>query len=750
LFEIVEILLNIPKSLFSQREDLKGIIKTIFENSKEHNSIELKITDNLSKDSKLIISLIDERLGESDKKFHQKYIDKDIKFLFYYFQDVELDIDEIDDKVFERIEFKDSIARNKKICNNFKDLNDIKNSLEVNLKEAIFDIINKTNYSKINPSVTNQSKGDRFYEIDNNLRRIDNFLRRGKRVSLINGLGGVGKTTLAIEYAKSAIENEIYDYLIWFDVENGIDSEIKNFAIKFLLSDMEDGKQDFTYYEFKFNQFLEQYPNSLIILDNYEDSAEFEGKLKKFLDKFPSTDIIITSRQNISKKFNISSMELNIFQNIDDALEMFILNSTRDYSFDEKQTIKQIINYLGNLPLALEITANFLSDNNMEVEEYLKALKSEGLKLFDKISDYTPKNHLEGLIATLKINSKISKNANSLKLLKSFALFAPEPINKDVIEKYLIKELNISEFDKVVSLKDLEKFSYIKVTDDYYSMHRLLQESIINDFFQNKDEQIEIIKKISISIFDWIKNSLNESKYGTYFNEIREHIEYILAKWDITDENEIKIYLYTFFHIKEVIKLDIKNIDERRRAIVYNQYGIDLRLNSKYDEALEYLYKALDINLKTLGENHLDTAGNYNNIGSVYYYKKNYDKALEYYNKSLKIDLKTLGENHPRTAADYNNIGSVYHKNYDKALEHYKKALEINLKTLGDNHPNTAITYNNVGLAYKEKNHKKALEYFYKALEIDLKTLGENHPDTATTYNNIGLLYDNKKIIMKL
>ena len=118
----------------------------------------------------------------------------------------------------------------------------------------------------------------------------------------------------------------------------------------------------------------------------------------------------------------------------------------------------------------------------MSVDEYLQALKKEGLRLFDKISDYQPENHLEGLIATLKINSKIRDNENSLKLLKAFALISPEPINQTIIEEYLVKELDTSEFDKTVSLRDLEKFSYIKLSKDNYSIHRLLQKSIENEY----------------------------------------------------------------------------------------------------------------------------------------------------------------------------------------------------------------------------------------------------------------------------
>ena len=749
--EVVEILLYIPQPLINYQQELKSFILDI------EDSIDINIVEEISNNTNIVISLVSTTLNEFDEEFYKRYKDNKLKSLFYYFDDVEIDIDELNDDIFKRIEFKDSLAIDNKLCNN---LSDIKESLAVYIKETIFDIVNKTNYRKINSSVISRSKGSRFYDNDNNLRKVDNFLRRAKRVSLINGFGGVGKTTLAIEYAKDALENEIYDYLIWLDIEKGIDSEIRTFAIKFLLSDMEDGKQEFIYYKRTFERFIAKYPNSLIILDNYTQSKEYQEKLQHFLKNFSSTDIIITSREDISKIVDSKPIKLEVFQNIDDALEMFKLNSTRSYSIEQLQIIKKIIDYLGNLPLALEITANFLSDTQMSLEEYLKALQKEGLQLFSKISDYSPQNHLEGLIATLKINSKIKDNEDSLNLLKAFALISPEPINQTIIEEYLVKELNISEFDKTVSLRDLEKFSYIKLSKDNYSIHRLLQQSIVNEFFKNnQDEQKEILIKISLAIFYWFKNSFDEFKYGTYFSETVKHIDYLLEEWSNIIPNKAEIYLYTclsayslnpkksLVNINKVIDLAERvEIKEIEKTIIYNQYGTALELNSKYTKALEYYTKALDINI--LDDNKQEIAISYNNIGNIYVSNKDYNKALEYYNKSLNIKLNNLISNHPSIAISYGNIGSLYlnKEEYDNALKYYHKSLKINLLVFRSNHPSISTTYNNIGTTYgNKKNYKEALKYFTKSLDIKLQTIGSYHSNTAITYINLGLVYKDLK-----
>jgi tetratricopeptide (TPR) repeat protein len=76
-------------------------------------------------------------------------------------------------------------------------------------------------------------------------------------------------------------------------------------------------------------------------------------------------------------------------------------------------------------------------------------------------------------------------------------------------------------------------------------------------------------------------------------------------------------------------------------------------------KALEYHEKSLKIRQKILGEEHIDTAKSYLNIGSVYESMSEHLRAIEYYEKSLKIKKKLLGED-VDTASNYNNIGSVY------------------------------------------------------------------------------------------
>jgi len=154
---------------------------------------------------------------------------------------------------------------------------------------------------------------------------------------------------------------------------------------------------------------------------------------------------------------------------------------------------------------------------------------------------------------------------------------------------------------------------------------------------------------------------------------------------------------------------------------------------AKYEEALEYHLKALDISDKVLGKDHPKVADSYISIGKVLNYQGKYEESLEYYFKALAISEKVLGKDHPAVAVSYNNIGNVLQTQgkYEESLEYHFKALAIREKVLGKDHPNVAASYNNIGLSLKgQGKYEEALEYIRKALPICEKKLGKNHPYT--------------------
>jgi tetratricopeptide (TPR) repeat protein len=205
----------------------------------------------------------------------------------------------------------------------------------------------------------------------------------------------------------------------------------------------------------------------------------------------------------------------------------------------------------------------------------------------------------------------------------------------------------------------------------------------------------------------------------------------------------------------EFLRLAIENGYDEKKKVEENLSEELNRLGVFYIEkdpnkAVDYILQSLKIRLDIFGEEHLDVAASYNNLGSAYHHKGDLDQAIRYHNKALKIWLDIFGEKHPHVATTYNNLGGVYHHkgDLDQAIDHYNKALRIQLDLFdlfGEKHPDVARSYNNLGVGYGDKgDFDQAIDYYHKALKIWLDLFGEKHPDVARSYNNLGSAWRDK------
>ncbi|MGD2251193.1 MAG: tetratricopeptide repeat protein [Candidatus Methanofastidiosia archaeon] len=227
----------------------------------------------------------------------------------------------------------------------------------------------------------------------------------------------------------------------------------------------------------------------------------------------------------------------------------------------------------------------------------------------------------------------------------------------------------------------------------------------------------------------------------------------------------------------EISKLDLS---------VYNNLGLAYVAVEKWDKAIEYYRKGLDIEknfgklseiyntevpevstlesflsflkllksglLKMLKKGDLDTVLKYRknilkihrdighkqreaadlcNIGNLYFDKGDSNSALKYYEDALKI---------------YINLGSIFKNKgkWDKAIEYYEKSLEISEK-IGDLH-GIALIYINLGSIFKNKGKwDKAIEYYEKSLEISEK-IGDLHGIAQTKYETAYIFRQEKEL----
>jgi CHAT domain-containing protein/tetratricopeptide (TPR) repeat protein len=184
--------------------------------------------------------------------------------------------------------------------------------------------------------------------------------------------------------------------------------------------------------------------------------------------------------------------------------------------------------------------------------------------------------------------------------------------------------------------------------------------------------------------------------------------------------------------------------------------GLETKIH--YKKALEYHQAALAIRRKLDNEVHQKVALSYYYIGRCYrgFSSKNnspkndftpIQKELEYLNKALDIQLKTIGKIHYQTANTYQALGNFFYetqKDYHKGFSYHQKAFEIRNALFDHNHLQIASSYIDIAIYYRVMNiYDNELKCLEKALKIQLNTLGTEHVEVAKSYYLLANRYRN-------
>ncbi|MCL2399666.1 MAG: tetratricopeptide repeat protein, partial [Defluviitaleaceae bacterium] len=605
------------------------------------------------------------------------------------------------------------------------------------------------------------AKNPHFTGRDQVFEKICKGFESGSTVSLtqiITGMGGLGKTQTALEYAYRYADK--YECIWWITAENEMDvlSSYKKFAVEMNL--LHQDQQDSELIIKVVLNWMSENQNWLFIYDNVESIA----RDTQWWPKNNLQNILITTRE---KQFNIGeSVDIATFTE-EEAISFLESRTGIANRSDQNENATKIANRLGYLPLALEQAAAYIVAGEITYAEYLLLLHEYGLKPLDDaegVMDYS-----KTLTETMNISiDKIDLEA-AQQLLYLCAYMAPENIYKELFNEGA--ELLPSPLDEALQnglennkiWRQLTKYSLLKKQEDGngYSMHRLLQE-VVRDKIEHDQLWMLCCLSLFYKTYDFeygdieshnrflkqtphVESCLNTIETKLTDDEYQEKIAYLYNRGGFGFDN-LGNYSQSLELYERAIKIREKvlGLDHPSTATSYNNIAGVYTSQGEYGKALELYEKTMKIREKVLGLDHPDTATSYNNIAAVYDSQGEYGKALELYDKALVIREKVLGLDHPDTATSYNNIAFVYARQgeYTKALELYDTALKICEKMLGFDHPDTAFSYNNIAGVYTSQGeYGKALELYDKAMKIYEKVLGLDHPDTATSYNNIAFVY---------
>jgi tetratricopeptide (TPR) repeat protein len=152
-------------------------------------------------------------------------------------------------------------------------------------------------------------------------------------------------------------------------------------------------------------------------------------------------------------------------------------------------------------------------------------------------------------------------------------------------------------------------------------------------------------------------------------------------------------------------------------ALSFNRIGGVYTAKGELHAAVAACHEALEMQVDTLGEEHIEVAKTLHNIGVCHRHSDDWDSALKFYVQAHHVFEINLGRDHLDTVRTLHNIGGVYRrrKEYAKAMECFKEVLVVRRNLLGDNHPSVSIALVSMAATLRRSGRKAEAMKFYAA-----------------------------------
>lgn len=283
---------------------------------------------------------------------------------------------------------------------------------------------------------------------------------------------------------------------------------------------------------------------------------------------------------------------------------------------------------------------------------------------------------------------------------------------------------------------------------------------VLYSFLSRRESQ----GNFNMSIFACTENDMVDSNIGIFLPLIHSNI-YVLQRYGTSyiekiRQNDVqRKQIFPFGMIDGGYDWNnARVLDDISVAGLMLKNGEKNFNKGEYKKALINYIQSLNIRKLIVGENHLETAWNYYDIGVLYYKLREFNNSLVNYNNALNIRRAICGENHPDVSNCHNQIGKLYReiaiqnnnesekdKYFKLALEHLNIALGIRIKCYGENNDDVAASYNNIGNLYREAcKYKEAYVFLEKGLTIRESLFKQGiikESKLMDTKHNMGRLY---------
>jgi tetratricopeptide (TPR) repeat protein len=552
----------------------------------------------------------------------------------------------------------------------------------------------------------------------------------------IAGLGGVGKTQIALEAAFRVQKESPDRSVFWISAtsaasfEKGLHDIGQALQIPGINEDKADVKS-------LVKTFLSQESAGrwLLIIDNADDieilygraneSNESSGSpaLADYLPFSRKGSILFTTR-NLRAAVKQAGANVIILKEMSegDSQELLQTSLIDKSLIGGEIVIAKLLDNLTRLPLAIKQAAAYMNENIMSIFDYLGLYEANDEDLIHLLSigfeDQGRYREVKNPIASTWLIS-FRQISTRDPLAKKYLSFMSCVAQQDVPHSLLPLATKREGLEAIGTLK---AYSFITQRDsqDSYYIHRLVRIAMRN-WLKTKNEFSLWSGKALIQVAKVFPFPGHENKatWTTYL----PHAQSVLSFQEYSGDFE-----------------------GSQRDLLFN-VGNCFQISGKYKEAERMQRRALEMMEKVLGQEHPDTLSSMNSLAVVLRRQGKYEEAERMHRRALELRERVLGQEHKSTLRSMNNLAVALHSQgkYEEAERMHRRALELREKVLGQEHPDTQRSMNDLAVVLESQGkYEEAEQMHRRALELREKVLGQEHPDTLSSMDDLALVLESQ------
>lgn len=539
----------------------------------------------------------------------------------------------------------------------------------------------------------------------------------------LSGLGGIGKTQTALEYAYRYAQQ--YQAILWVSAQTRETLFADFVAIALALLQGEPYVPERMVDAVK--QWLQQQKDWLLVFDNVEDL----GIILPFLPAGLGGHILLTTRLQATGTL-AHCLDLERMAPEDGAL--FLLRRAKLLSARVQEhegpaslqtQARDLCETLDGLPLALDQVGAFIEETGCSLAAYRALYEQQATALHAWQSQSTP-GYPHAVSTTFALSLQRVEHTLPLAadLLRLCAFLHPDAIPESLLSAAAAHPASLL---APLAAEQLRLHQALAV---------LMQQSLLKRHPEARDLAMHRLVQTVL------KEQLDRASYQYWVNQAIEAVNQSFpAVEELTTWPQCHRMLPHALICVQLIEDEA--IESLSAGRLLQQTGIYLLEQARYAQAERCTRRALHIRIQMLGEKHPQVAESLSTLAELRYFLGAYEQAKALHQQALCLRMQQLGPAHPDVATSLNNLAGVLcmQEEYEAAEPLYAQALRFREQLYGAWHLDVAESLQNLGYLYMQQGRYTLAETLYqRCLSLCERLLEPDHGYLATILNNIGTL----------